>query len=411
MKKNTLSLFLLLLTSIVFFSSCVKDKYPPSLTLALEPYVVYYQDTKYTLYDENGDLDVNIPSQVIKLGDVQSYIDTVTSLKYTVDDKGDFWSAESLSEYYKYPGYRVSGYADSKPTVSITYDPEIGVENINGIDLGLATSADNPYFTFTYTATDDGEVTVKKVHLRVYNSYSEMTGLYTSRVSLVPSGSGNSNLWLDKYTDYEGNPNVAGFGYGQGKLVRFATDPSINMKMSVNRFINNKAIKGIIRGDNKVIPESSTGEWVNCEFGSKKGIASSYTQIVKGPMVENDKYINYMMLQDPTLDPKQIETLVIITNNTENNLTTGKIINLEIKDSEGKSLDVPLIAVEYKVARYEHDEDYTGTDSETYDNKKWRPLNLVNQKGDWSNTFRETFIKNVYYSAENQDVINAASLH
>jgi len=212
MKKNVLNLFIALLTTAVVISSCTKDSFPPSLSLDIEPYVMYYGDgdMKYTLYRDtiiNGDTTIFFDKELynsVRNGDIQSYIDlnslgtTVSEkLKYVADDNGEFWTKGYLNEDFKYPGYRVSGYGDGTPSVSVTFDDGVGLVDPNTgiIDLGKATSTANPYYTFTYTANDDGEVTTKKVHLRVYNSYYNLSGLYISCASAIKDRKDNT-LWL-----------------------------------------------------------------------------------------------------------------------------------------------------------------------------------------------------------------------
>ena len=403
MKKNTLSLLVLMVTATIFISSCTKDKYPPSLTLELEPYVIYYNDTKYTLYDTQGNLDPTIPDNVVKLGDVQSYIDTVTNLKYTVDDKGDFWSAENLNEYYKYPGYRVSGYGETEPTVTVTFPDEVGNENDNGIDLKKATSFEGtPYYTFTYTATDDGETTVKKVHLRVYNSYADLNGIYISRVSL-PATEPNSGrcLWLgNNGKDKDGNntvdDNQTSYGFGEAsKNVSISVDKSIDMKLFINRLLDNKKMKGAIRGDSKTLPSG-------CVIGDKKTDEHDVIEILyKGPVSDYDLY-TFGFAEE---ERDTVITLVVVENVTG----SGSIKNIYVKDIEGNDIQVPLITLVYKVKRYKRKPAYEPSPDYTYDGVDWVIIDTHSEK--WTNTVKETFIKQVYWTDENKDRINEQSGH
>ncbi len=386
MKKSALSLFIVILTATVFISSCKKENYPPSLSLKLEPYVVYYQDTKYVLYNEQGIKDPSISDEVIKRGDVQSFIDTVTLNKYTVDDKGEFWSAETLNSNYKYPGYRVSGYGETDPTVTVTYDPSIGIETDGHIDLGLASSSSNPYYTFTYTATDNGETSTKKVHLRVYNSYSNLEGIYLSRLSKINDG-GNpgASYWTDDY------------GYGDAKSVKFSVDGSVDKKMKINRIMNNNKLKGVIKGELGTFPSS-------CVLGDKKNEDHDIIEtIVQGKVVENDYYISTF----PADQQDTVTTLVVMSNRLVNNLTTGLISNITVKDSKGNDTQVPLIAIEYKIRRYKRDASTGTSDYISTDGSHWKSINGLL----WENTFRETFIKQVYWTEDNKDAINNASGH
>ena len=242
MKIKTLNLLIAFLSVVLLISSCKQDTYSPSLSLDIEPYVVYYNDTKYTLYDDNGNKKEDIDPNVEKLGDIQSYIDLnvkginagtglSTFVTYTVDDKGEFWSAEYLNNNYLHPKYNVSGYSDTEPTVTVDYSDEIGITRGDTIDLGLASAdTDLGYFTFTYTANDEGaDPTVKKVHLRVYNSYYNLEGQYIDRVSLIAPNEGATD-WIEGVS----------YSYGATKIVKFDVDGSVDKKMKLNRLLNNR---------------------------------------------------------------------------------------------------------------------------------------------------------------------------
>lgn len=384
MKRNTLNLFVILLTLTLFVSSCKKEKYAPSLTLDIEPYVVYYDNQKYTLYDEQGNKANDIPSYVAKQGDIQQYIDLKTLIKYTVDDNGEFWSAQYLNANYKYPGYRVSAYGDVDATVSINYDPSIGVENGDGIDLALV-----GIYTFTYTATADGETSKKVLHLRVYNSYSNMAGQYVCRLSKLNVGGAGVSLWTDNY------------GYGEAdKQVNITVDPSTDKKLSLNRILNNSKLKGVVKGEAVSFP-------TNCVIGAKKGDKNIIETIVKGEVVDNDPYIAQVAAQIGTDRPDTITTLVVVTNRTVDNITTGRITEVPVQNTNGDQILVPLIAIEYTVQRYKsnaNSQDYIANDG-----THWEELDSPSQN--WKNTFRETFIKNTYWTSVNKDMINSLSGH
>jgi len=378
MKRNILNLIIVLLTTSVFISSCKKDKFAPKLTLKLEPYTVYYEDQKYVLYDEQGNKNENIPSYVEQQGDIQSYIDLNTLLAYTVDDKGEFWSAEYLNANYKYPEYRVSSYSDTEPAVSITFDESIGVEGEDGIDL-----ANVGTYTFTYTATDEGETSKKIVHLRVYNSYTTLAGLYVSSLKILDWAS--SSRWTDNY------------GFGEAKVVKFDVDGSVDRKVKLNRILNNRNLKGVIKGDSTSFPTS-------CVLGDKRyDIHDVIEKVVQGEVVENDSYI-------ATFAPDErdtVTTLVVLANKTENNFTTGRIKNIKLLNNKGDSIQVPLVGIQYLAKRYIRDNNTT--DYITSDGQTWKELKTGAQ--DWKGAFQEVFIKQVYWTEENRNTINTETEH
>ena len=408
MKRNVLNLFIALLTTMIVISSCTKDKFPPSLSLELEPYVIYYGDTKYTLYDTQGNIDPNVPQDAIKMGDIQSYIDTSTLLTYVTDDKGEFWTAGYLNNNYKYPGYRVSGYGENTPTVTVTFDDGIGIvdPNTGEIDLGLATSTNNPFYTFLYTATDDGETTTKKVNLRVYNSYYSLSGLYVSCASLPSQYPNPANtLWLGNNGRNEDGSLTTeivqtGYKYGKAKAVKIDVDASVNLKMKINRLLNNSNLKGAIKGESETFPSS-------CVIGDKKKADHDIIEkIVEGPVHDYDIF-TFGISSDPLVQDT-IETLVVITNILKaDGTSTGSIKDISVKDSDGNDIQVPLITLEYRIERYSRNS--TGDQPYEYDGHKWWPLISASQK--WTNSFRETFIKQVYWTEENKDAINQQSGH
>ena len=379
MKRNLLNLTLSLLTIILFFSSCKKENYAPSLTLNLEPYIVYYNNQKYVLYDEEGQKTQGIPEDVEKRGDIQSYIDLNTLLPYSADDKGEFWSAVYLNLSYKYPGYNVSSYGGTEPTVKVTYDESIGIENNNGIDISKA-----GVYTFTYTATDEGQESIKKVHLRVYNSYGNLFGTYLSKLSkLNINGEATISNWTDDY------------GYGEAHTIRFTPDENIDKKINISIILNNSLLKGVIKGEETSLP-------TKCVFGNRTSNNQNHIEAtIKGKVTDNDVYINSLH----TDQPDTVETLVVITNRLVDNTTTGEIKNIQLANTEW----VPLVAIEYSVERYIKNNN--SDDYETSDGQKWESLDEDNEKGNWKNTFRETYIQQLYWTDENKEEINNQSGH
>jgi hypothetical protein len=388
MKRNTLTLLVTFLITATFISSCKKDKYPPSLTLELEPYVIYHDNTKYTVYDALGNKDPKITDNILNQASVQQYIDLSTGLKYTLDDNGEFWSAEYLNANYKYPAPKAVSYSGNTPEVNVDFDPEIGVMDENEKTIDLAKSG---LYTFTYTATDDGQTATRKVHLRVYNSYSNMNGIYISKLTRL-SGNGNS-LWTDNYE------------YGNAKkMTSFVVDESVDKRITINRFLDNKKLKGTIKGEDVVVGDTTE---THLTLGTKKGEEAILESLVSGPIVDNDTYINSLNLSED--EAKDVETLIIVTNKTEDNITKGRITNVNVKDENGDAVTIPIFAIEYSVKRYKKNPDYTNGDKYEYGGETWEPLDGAIQN--WNNSFRETFVKQAYWSPENESAINEASGH
>jgi hypothetical protein len=385
MKAITLKLSVIALLLVVL-ASCKKDKYPPSLTLELEPYVFYYNDTKYTLYDAEGNRDPQIPDEYVKLGDIQQYIDLNTNLKYTIDDKGEFWSAEYLNETYNYPAYKVTSYSDNTPTVKVDFDESIGIENEAGIDLAAA-----GLYTFTYIADDDGETTSKVVHLRVYNSYYSVDGQYYSMLSRLNTG-GSLSLWTHDYTYGEG-----------GKPVTIETDNATDRKFSVNRVFNNKKVKGTIKGDDNNFWEAEDIQ-TKCSLGAKKGDKNLIEIEVAGEVVDDDLYV----ISTGTDQPDTIRTLIVVTNLTENNITKGRLESISVLGSDNERVLIPLIAIEYKVERFKPQPGYSGTDAYEYGGSEWKRLDASTQN--WTTSFRETFVKMAYYTGDPEDPTSNKSI-
>jgi len=101
----------------------------------------------------------------------------------------------------------------------------------------------------------------------------------------------------------------------------------------------------------------------------------------------------------------------VISNRTEGTgNSTGRIKQITVKDSDGLDIEVPLICIEYTVKRYKEKADQSSTiyDYE-YNGKIWDDLHTSSKP--WTNTFRETFVKQVYWTAENKEVINQESDH
>ena len=416
MKIKTLNLLIVLAGLTILMTGCPKDRYSPSLSLDIQPYVVYYNDTKYTLYDDDGNKIESIDPNVEKLGDIQSYIDLNSKdingddgmskfVTYTIDDKGDFWSAEYLNNNFLYPKYRVSGYGDTEPTVAVTYSDEIGITRGDTIDLGLAsTETESGYFTFTYTATDEGaESTVKKVHLRVYNSFYNLEGQYIDRVSLIAPNAGATD-WIEGVS----------YSYGATKIVKFSVDGSIDKKMKLNRLLNNRKLKGVIKGESN----DFSGDGTSCAIGTKKGDKTEIEILIKGKAVADDSdgtildtYVKKVINNTPTVDPDTIQTLVVISD-----LGTGKIQNVTLKDFHGKDIEVPLIALEYEIRRYKM-VSVSESDTRYYNGHHWKLLSPNSGEGKWQNNIRETYVKAVYYTGDiddpesNSSKINAASGH
>ena len=419
MKIKTLNLLIIVSGLMLLMTGCPKDKYSPSLTLDIEPYVVYYNDTKYTLYDENGERDPNISSDVEKLGDIQSFIDlhsiiendtNSTYMIYTVDDNGEFWSANYLSKKYKYPKYRVSGYGSTTPSVAVTYDESIGITSptTGEIDLGLSSSeVEGGNFTFTYTATDeDADPTVKKVHLRVYNSFYMLDGLYFDAVSLGNSGGGGNTDWIIG--------NSVSYGYGEAKTVKFSVDNAVDKKMKLSALLANRALKGVIKAE--------SDDFVNgapCKIGTKKGNKSIIEILVKGKVMKdnsngtlNDTYINKVITLNPTVNPDTIQTLILISDGIteDNTLKQGSIKNITLKDSEGKDIQAPFITLYYNIERYRFKTaGDNGDDIYEYGGYLWKRLSPNSGEGSWNNDIKETYIKTVYWTEDNKEAINAAT--
>jgi len=377
MKKNILNLTLILIISLLFISSCKKDEYAPSLTLKLEPYVVYYHDKKYTLYDEQGIATPNVPADARKQGSVQSYIDLNTLLIYSVDDNGEFWATTYLNTKYKYPAYRVSSYGDTEPTVAVTYDKSIGISNDNGIEV-----SQSGVFIFTYTATDGSKSSSKKVHLRVYNSYTSFAGVYVARLSkLDVVGDADLSKWSDN------------FGYGEAKSVTFNVDDEIDKMIHLNRTLNNPKFLGTINGKNSDLPTS-------CVFGKRDRNDEYSLEIqIKGKVVDNDSYIESL----PEEERDTTTTLVVMFNREVENLTTGEIKYIQISGGDS----IPLIAVEYSIERFKRNN--SSDDYQSSDGQKWESLNSGDEN--WKSTFRETYVKQAYWIDKNKDQINNQSGH
>jgi len=408
MKKLSSIGFFATLSLILFVASCTKEKYAPGLALELKPYVVYYEGTKYVIYDQYGNPDPNIPAAVLKQGDIQQYIDTVTNLKYTRDDKGDFWTAQYLNAVYKYPKAKVSSYSGNDVSVSVAYDETIGVAGEAGIDLGKAGE-----YTFTYTADDDGETTSRLVHLRVYNHFYDFDDDYYSMVSKIPDVGGAANsLWIPG-----AEPQVC-YSYGDvgTKSATIAVDLAIDLKLNVNRFLNNAKLKGTIKGL-EVPVTNYPADGAQCVVGAKKtlpngDIVDMIELVLQGPIVgddpqtsvvEGDAYTQSVKAANPGCDEDTITTLVILTNRTSNNVTTGRIYNISVQTADLKSVYTPLISIEYTIKRYKLVS--YASDYETNDGRNWKLLNTAGQN--WTNTFRETFVKRMYSGGENKgNVIN-----
>ncbi len=411
MKKLSSIGFFATLSLILFVASCTKEKYAPGLALELKPYLVYYEGTKYIIYDQYGNPAPNIPAAAIKQGDIQQYIDTVTNLKYTRDDKGDFWTAQYLNAVYKYPKAKASSYSGNDVNVSVVYDQTIGVAGEAGIDLGKAGE-----YTFTYTADDDGETTSRLVHLRVYNHFYDFDDDYYSMVSKIQDVGGAPNcLWLPSFPIKDINIY---FYYGEvgTKSTTIPVDLAIDAKLSVNRFLNNSKLKGSIKG--LEIPITNyPEEGSQCVVGAKKtlpngDIVDMIELVLQGPIVgddpqtpvvEGDAYTKSVKAANPGCDEDTITTLVILTNRTQNNITTGRIYNIPVQTADGKSVYTPLISIEYTIRRYKL-VNYA-SNHETNDGRNWKLLESAGQN--WTNTFRETFVKRMYSGGENKgNVIN-----
>jgi len=135
--------------------------------------------------------------------------------------------------------------------------------------------------------------------------------------------------------------------------------------------------------------------------------------LVTGKVVEdnsdgtiNDTYISNFAQFNPDANPDTVETLILITD-----LGTGEIKEITVKDTDGESISVPIISIEYEIMRYKHkDPNYSG-DPYEYEDKLWQPLNPIQGEGRWNNDIRETYIKSVYWSDVNKDIINSQSGH
>ncbi len=426
MKRYYTGLSLLLISiTLVFLNSCKKEKYAPSLILDLEPYVVYYNNAKFVLYDSLGNKNENIPEEVTKVGQIQQYIDLNDSrhLIYSIDDEGNFVTASKLNTYYNYPVYKAQSYTKDEPSVTVTYDESIGIKNASGIDLTKSGE-----FVFTYKAVVDGESSEKKVILRVYNAYKSMTGQYYTK-SVKTSPIGSSNNW------------GVGYDFGEGKPVKITSDNQVNLKLVLSRLLNNKKLKGSsIRGESDELP---TG----CHIGNKKEDGRKYLEIeAKGSAIERSKdnmvfdtYLygkgkgNYAvsttciaakMAQEFVSSPQNTEGLTVsevfdqifeedtITLKTlvvVSDKGNGSIKNLTLQGASGNEIQVPLIIINYDIKRYIYVEGWTGNNGHTDKNGKlWKPLNETNQFKNWSASFKEGFIETMYYRGSNIDIINEA---
>lgn len=418
--------FLLISIVLVFFSSCEKEKYAPSLILDLEPYVIYYNNVKFILYDSLGNKYGDIPEEVEKMGQIQQYIDINDSrhMIYSIDDKGNFVTASKLNTYYNFPKYKAISYTKDEPTVTVTYDESIGINTeASGIDLSKSGE-----FTFTYKAEVGEEFTEKKVILRVYNSYNGMDGLYyTKAVKTSPVGS--SNNW------------GTGYDFGEGKSVKITSDKKVDLKLVLNRLLNNKKLKGSsIRGESDELPTV-------CHVGTKKEDGRKYLEIeVKGSAIERSKdnkiFDAYLygkglgqysvsttcvaakMAQEYVNSPQNtagltaseifdeifekdtitLKTLVVVSD-----LGGGFIKDLTLKGSSGEDIKVPFILMNYGVKRYIYVDGWAGNNGHTDKNGRlWKPLDETDQFKNWSATFKEGLVETVYYRGSNIDIINEA---
>ncbi len=425
MKRNSLFLSVtLLVVMMVFFNACKKEKYAPTLTLYLEPYVVYYQNQRIVLYDDNFN-KLDYDDEVLKLGQIQKYVDMKDEAHkiYSIDDAGNFVTAAKLNTYYRYPQYKATSFTDEEPEVSVTYDEKIGVSNSLGINLGTAGE-----FKFTYQATVDGEKTTRTVILRVYNSYKSMDGKYYSK-AVKTSSIGTSNNW------------GTGFEFGERKPSDIKADAKVNLKLVLNKLLNNKKLRGSsIRGESDTLPTV-------CHVGTKKESGKKYIEIeVKGSAVERtkddsffDAYLygkgkgNYaisstciaakMALDFSTsaentenLSPSEIfneiydqdtitlKTLVVITD-----LGNGKIDQLQLDGTNGQKIDAQFITINYGIKRYIYVPGFSGNNGHLDKNGRlWKPLDETDEFKNWSATFKEGFVKTVYYSGNNINVVNEA---
>ncbi|MBN2668836.1 MAG: hypothetical protein JXR60_06365 [Bacteroidales bacterium] len=418
MKKVTFSLIIAILVAVTFLNSCKPDVYAPSLKLKLEPYLVYYDNAWYTIYDQQGNIDPNIPDEVLKMGDIHQYVDLNTNMKYTIDDNAEFWTTAYLNNNYEYPKYEVSAYSKNTPTVTVKYDETMGVENGDGIDLGLT-----GVYKITYSAVDEGNESKKYVNVRVYNSYKNMTGIYTSRLYKINTGTGGLSLWGQNYN------------FGEAKVVKFEEDFTVDKKIKVNRFLNNGNLKGVIKGELTTFP-------TECVVGNKKEVEGETKTVieilVKGSVVENDAYIygagsygsggiadqivlnycqqNGLLAQITSIfnevmekDTISTETLVVFTNRTLNNVTQGEISEISLVNTDGESIAVPFVSVQYKVERFKSvSSTATQYDYELTDGTRW--VNIDSPGRIWTSTFLEMFVKQIYwYNDANKANISAIS--
>ncbi len=382
---NKIGYFLIVILAL---SACKKETYAPILTIDVKPHIIYLGKDKYELdYLESGVLEslkkngeltnIAIAKNIQKEGDVAAYIDVKTQLKYTMDDQGDFWTAIYINENYFYPPYKKDAYSDNASDVTVEVKiPEGGVyTKEGGMDFKSA-----GVFEFKYVASLEGKTSTKRVHVRVYNEYKKHEGLYVSKLELINSGTSGVSLWSDN------------FAYGKGKTVRFSADSKINRRVKINRLANCSSLKAYLTAETNEYPTEAT-------IGSRKpkSNTSSVEAVIKGEVTEGDKYVAYKLSINPELNPREVETLVVISNRNKNNKTQCQVINI----SNDIATPIYLFITEYTVKRYEP---YQGADAYiSSDGRKWKEINRSGQY--WRSTFREIFVKKTDFNIY-KDLIN-----